>query len=484
LVAERPFHILQVSTADILGGAEKVAWDLFQIYRARGCSSWLAVGCKRSDDPDVLLVPNDDCRSRWAHICSATGNMLSPLARRVPGVWRLQNLLRWIGQPRRWLEIRRGYEDLNYPGTWRFFELTPERPDIVHCHNLHGGYFDLRAFPWMSARVPVFLTLHDAWLLSGHCAHSFDCERWKTGCGHCPDLTIYPAIRRDATAYNWRRKRDIFTRSRLYVATPSLWLMQKVEQSMLAPAVVEARVIPNGVDLSVFHPGDRRAVRAALGIPQDARVLLFVAIGIRRKLWKDYETMRDAVALVAERLPGQGVLFIALGEDAPAEQIGQAEVRFVPYQKDPEAVTHYYQAADVYVHAARADTFPNTVLEALACGTPVVATAVGGIPEQVKGLRISDLNGYGMDEATGLLVPPGDAEAMAMAIKWLLSDEVLRHHLGENAAKDARCQFDLERQVEAYLDWYREIAEHQNVERSTFRSANVQRGFYALSNPG
>jgi len=74
-------------------------------------------------------------------------------------------------------------------------------------------------------------------------------------------LIIYPAITRDATAYNWRWKREIYAKSRLYVATPSRWLMRKVEQSILASAIIEAKVIPNGVDLTVFHPGDRREAR-------------------------------------------------------------------------------------------------------------------------------------------------------------------------------------------------------------------------------
>ena len=292
----------------------------------------------------------------------------------------------------------------------RIPDITPEFPDVLHCHNLHGSYFDLRALPRLSHKLPVLLTLHDTWLLSGHCAYSFDCERWKTGCGRCPDLTIYPAIKRDATAYNWQRKREIYAKSQLYIATPSRWLMAKFEQSMLAPAVLEARIIPNGVDLSVFHPADKQTSREILAIPQEAKVLLFTANGIQRNPFKDYETLQDAVGLVAERLQGQRVLFLALGEAAPVRRIGEAEVRFVAYESDPKAVARYYQAADVYVHAARAETWGLTVTEAMACGTPVVATAVGGIPEQIE------------DGKTGFLVPAGDAVAMAARIEQVLKD--------------------------------------------------------------
>ena len=128
----------------------------------------------------------------------------------------------------------------------------------------------------------------------------------------------------------------------------------------------------------------------------------------------------------------QKVVFIALGEDASPERSGQAEVRFVPYKEDPGAVARYYQAADIYIHAARAEVWGLTITEALACGTPVVATAVGGIPEQVKGLEISgfdfpdsDLKRYGMDEATGVLVPPENGQAMGFGIELLLNDDSL-----------------------------------------------------------
>ncbi len=457
----RPLKILQISTTDIGGGAEKVAWNLFQAYRGRGHNSWLAVGTKRSDDADVMVICSNNRSTPWARLRRAVGEKADRLEGKAQG---LRHLVRLCKHPRREVETWLGIEDFNHPSTWQIIKTTPQEANIIHCHNLHGGYFDLRALPWLSHQALTILTLHDAWLMSGHCAHSFDCERWRIGCGQCPDLNIPPAINRDATAYNWRRKRDIYAHSRLYISTPCEWLMRKVEQSMLAPAVVDARVIPNGLDLSVFHRADKRAVRAALGIRQDTQVLLFMANRVRRNVWKDYQTMQTAIDLVAERVRQRDLLFIALGEEAPAERIGRAEVRFVPYEEDPETVARYYQAADLYLHPARIDTFPNAIVEALACGTPVVATAVGGIPEQVKGLKTVPgraktlkLNRYEISEATGILVPAGDAAEMAIGIERLIDDEALRRRIGENAARDARKRFDLQRQVDSYLDWYESL---------------------------
>ncbi len=457
-------RILQVSTADRAGGAERSAWNLFQAYRDRGHDSWLAVGRKYTDDLDVIAIPNQRRQSLWGRVCAELQELLTPFEEAVRGVWRIRRWLDAWATPRCELERRLGVEDFNYPGTRHLLTLPPHTPDIIHCHNLHGPYFDLRVLPRLSHDVPVILNLRDAWLLSGHCAHSLDCERWRIGCGHCPDLTLYPPIERDATAYNWRRKRDIFAKSRVYVTAPCQWLMRRVEQSILAPAVVKARVIPNGVDLSIFHPTDRQHARTAIGVPQDAKMLLFTANGIRQNIWKDYVTMRSAVAQVAERMTGQNLIFIALGEGGPPERIGRAEIRFVPYQKDRESVARYFQAADLYIHAARAEVCPLVILEALACGTPVVATAVGGIPEQVKGLDVSDfvlppsdLKRYGVDEASGMLVPRANGEAMGCAIELLLTDDALRRRLGGNAVLDATKRFDLQRQVGDFLDWYQEI---------------------------
>lgn len=444
-MAERPLCILQVSTADIQGGAEKVAWNLFAAYRRRGHPSWLAVGVKRSDDPDVVIIPNQEFRGRRYHFFR---NLSQRLERKQGGKQvetPLSRLAGLLAEPVRRLDYYRGVEDFSFPGTARLLKLTDKKPDILHAHNLHGAYFDLRKLPWLGRQAPVLLTLHDAWLLSGHCAHSLGCERWKVGCGSCPDLKIYPAIERDATAYNWRRKRDIFSHSRLSIATPSQWLMQKVEQSMLAPAVVDARVVPNGIDLNTFYPSDRQKARDKLGISQEAKVLLVTGIMLRENIWKDFQTLQEAVTRVSAGLKGQDLLLIVLGDDAPPTRFGQAEVRFIPFQDDIKEVARYYRAADIYVHAAREDTFPCSVLEALACGTPVVATAVGGIPEQV------------VDSCTGFLVPPRDAEGMTIRINQLLQDRDLSSSMQEQAAESVRKRFGLERQVDTYIDWYHDL---------------------------
>ena len=454
-----PLRILQVNTADLGGGADRVAWNLFHGCRHLGHDAHMAVGRKCSDDPRVLVIPNEASRPALTRGLRKLSRRLETACERVRGAYRLSRVVQWLAEPVRQLDISRGIEEFHAPGSHRLLNLTPHRPHLIHCHNLHRGYFDLNILPRLSRAVPVVLTLHDAWLLSGHCAHSFGCERWERGCGSCPDLSIYPSVQRDATNLNWRRKRFIFASSRLHVCTPCQWLMEKVRRSILAPAMVEARVIPNGIDLNIFKPAHKPPLRAELDIAPDARIVMFAAAGIRTNPWKDYETMRQAVSATAQKLTDRPLVFLAVGEAAPAQQMGAAQVRFVPFDPDPASVARYYQAADVYLHASRADTFPNAVLEALGCGLPVVATSVGGIPEQVDEGR------------TGFLVAPGDVAAMARRLVALLSDDTQRHRISGDAARTARDRFDGAVQVKQYGDWYGQIMGQPTPGRAVTRAA-------------
>jgi glycosyltransferase involved in cell wall biosynthesis len=441
-------NIVLVNSSDRGGGAEKIATEMLRHLVAQGRQAWLTVGRRQTIDERVVQLQNDVEPGGLAGLCSRLGARLQRASVNGSLSRRVANLIsNRVAEPMRSVRALLGHEDFDFPCTRSLLNVGPVSADLVHCHNLHGGYFDLRFLADLSHRLPVVLTMHDAWLLSGHCAHSFACDRWKAGCGQCPDLTIYPEIRRDATAYNWRRKRDIYAASRLYVATPSRWLMDKVEQSMLAPAIEQARVIPNGIDISLYCPGDRRTARQRLGLPMQAKIVMFAANGIRRNQFKDFETLRAALAKLGESALCDRVLCIALGEDSPSERYGAVEIRFIPYQTDEAVVVDYYRAADVYVHAARADTFPTTVLEAAACETPVIATAVGGIVEQIQ------------DEVTGFLVPPGDPDALARRMQQLLADDAGRESMGRRAAERAAQMFDVRRMVDDYVGWYSTIIE-------------------------
>jgi glycosyltransferase involved in cell wall biosynthesis len=427
-----PLRILQVSTSDLAGGAERSAKNLADAFRAMGHESWLAVGYKRGSDPNTFEIPNDASRNL---LVRATDHL-----RDVKGLRRIAAMGRKLAEPARTLRTERGVEDFDFPGTQKLLDLPPSNPDIVHVHNLHGGYFDLRVLPALSRRVPTILNLRDAWLMSGHCAFSLDCERWLTGCGDCPDLTLFPAVKRDATALNWQRKREILQNSRVYVTTASQWMMDRVNQSIVATAAIEKRVIPNGVDTRIFFPGDRAAARMRLGIEQDAKVLLVAANGLRNNVWKDYKTLRAALEISST----QSIIVIAVGETALTEQIGSIELRFVPFERDPTRLADYYRVANVYLHAARVESFGNVLLEARACGTPIVTTATGGIPEQVP-------------EGTGMLVPQGDAVAFAAAIDRLLHDRDLREQLAANGLRHVQENFTLQLQAQRFIEWYREI---------------------------
>ena len=393
--------ILQVNASDVAGGAEVVALSLHRAYRSRGLDAWLAVGLRRTADEGVLQLGAARSRRHRA-----------------------------LRDPRVLVDAVRGREDFRFPASHRVLDLPPRPPDVLHLHNLHGGYFDLRALPALTGRRPTVVTMHDEWLYTGHCAYTLDSDGWRRGCGSCPYLHTYPALRTDGTAANVRRKADLYAHSELHVVAPSAWLLERAQRSILAPAIASARVIPNGVDLELFAPGPP--------VDREEPLLVFAAQGARTNPYKDFATLRSALGRIAT--PASA---IALGEAGPEERLGAVTLRSEPFVSRTE-VAERLRGADLYVHATRADNHPLAVLEALASGVPVVAPRVGGIPEQLT-------------EDTGVLVEPGDAEALARAIDELLRDRGRRARMGEAAAADARARFGLDRQVEAHLELYGEL---------------------------
>lgn len=202
-----------------------------------------------------------------------------------------------------------------------------------------------------------------------------------------------------------------------------------------------ARVIPNGIDLSVFRPADgQAAARRRLDIPLDADILLYTG----HSPFKDVATVERAFEALDGR-PRRRLLFVQLGVDGPEAPLGGGARIRTGFLRDPAVVADYYRAADVFVHAALAEAFGKTATESMACGTPVIASALGGLVEQIE------------HERTGLLVPPFDPEAIVAGVERLLADGGLRACIGHRAAEQARSGFGLERQARDFLNWYNEI---------------------------
>lgn len=446
-------RILQLCTYERGGGAEKVALDLHHAYRALGHDARMLVRHSKQPTDGVYEADAYAHTAPWGKLAGKLDAWVAG-QRRFRGQYRVRDWLRRTAWPQRWIALMSGAEDVGYPYAGRLLDTSAPptaapgwgagwTPDVIHAHNLHGDYFDLRALAPLSRRIPVVWTLHDAWALTGHCAYFIDCGRWRSGCGSCPDLGRAPAIRRDRTAENWRLKREAYAQSRLAVATPSQWLMDQVEQSMLDPW--RRQVIPNGVDRSVYRPGDREEARAALGLPQEAFICMFIATSVSAgNIYKDISTVDRAVRLAREQATGSELLFVCVGA---AGESADPHVRYTGYLSDPARVALHYQAADVLLHAANAENYPCVVLEALACGTPVIATAVGGVAEQID------------DGESGFLVARGDGAAMAERLLSLKSNPLLRRRMAARAARHERSTFTIERQAGRYLEWFGELRE-------------------------
>jgi glycosyltransferase involved in cell wall biosynthesis len=369
----------------------------------------LCVGRKFSNDPDVIEIDN------------------SQRGRGVSG--RLKTELEW----------RLGLQYLDFPGSHRIPEAVGRPWDVTHAHNLHGDYFDLAALERLCKLAPTILTLHDMWLLTGHCAHSFSCERWRLGCGSCPDLTIYPAIRRDSTRANLRRKHRLLQDLRLSVASPAAWPLELVAESYLADK--PTRRMPNPVDTRVFRPGDKSEARTLLGLPFDRPIVLLPAWDAFASRFKGALMFEAGIRALADLRP----LGLSFGDDASRST---EDIWIVPLSFDESRVACYYRAADVVVVPSDAETLPLAIIEAFATARPVVATRIGGIPELVTHGR------------NGLLVDAGDVRGFAGALRLILESPELAAELVAAGLEEARSQHDLDRVADLWLEWYLELAEH------------------------
>jgi glycosyltransferase involved in cell wall biosynthesis len=316
--------------------------------------------------------------------------------------------------------------------------------DVLHVH-AHVNYL---ALPGMVRRKPVALTLHDMWPFTGHCAQSHDCERWKTGCGSCPHLSAPPAVRRDATAVEWRLKRSVYERAPLTVVAPSQWMTTLAGQGLLAPFPVHH--IPHGVDTDVYRPLDPQHCRSLLGIPRDRKVLMWLATRVDPSHDDARGKGAEVVLACLQRLPeairrhafllvvGKGSEWMAQAAGVPSLSLG--------FVTSDHLKAIAYSAAHLVLFPSRAETFGLVPLESLACGTPVVAMRVGGVPEVVR---------HGV---TGYLAAAEDVTAFSANVARLLHDDARRKEMGRRCREIAVAEYPLDLCVERHVELYRAMA--------------------------
>lgn len=368
-------RILQINTRYYNGGSTgRIVYDLKQVMETYGIESYAAFGFgyepKEEEKATVYRIESDSelfISKLWT---KATGHHGFNNKRET------QRLLKWI---------------------------DGVKPDIIHMHNIHNHYVNVRMLLGYIAErnIPCVLTMHDCWTFTGHCAY-FDysgCEKWKTGCNHCPSLGDYPKTFApiDPSPWNYHKKKELFTPLNITFVSPSQWLCNLQRQSFLKEK--SCVVINNGVDTSVFRPVESN-VREAYGIG-DRKMIFAVAAGLVKRKGKN-------VLLKLPELLNEDEVLVLVGLSKGQEKMlpKTSKIIGIHRTKTSDELVGLYSAADVFINPTLEDNFPTVNLEALACGTPVVTFNTGGSVESV-------------DDNTGNVIEQGDMTGLLAAIRYI-----------------------------------------------------------------
>lgn len=280
----------------------------------------------------------------------------------------------------------------------------------------------------INARSRVVVTLHDCELFTGGCPYPLGCTKVDADCNEpCPRVFPDSASLRKAKLDQMRRLDPV-------LVAPSRWLARLAKTHLLRPVTV----IPNGIPWPKRAPSKLEA-RQRIGIHPSARVVMFAAHGGMDAAYKSGDVWQDLWIALKGRMPG--LACFAVGGDKE-ERIG--DLILWPHV-ERERLSLLMAAADVLLYPTRADNHSLVVLEAMSNALPVVAYAVGGVPEQVS------------DQATGLLVPPGKQDAFVDAAHRLLRDSVLIRQMGLDAFASGAKRFTDKRMVVDYVNLYKRL---------------------------
>lgn len=284
--------------------------------------------------------------------------------------------------------------------------------DIIHLHWVNHGFLTPKFLAQLDELdKPIVWTFHDSNAFTGGCHVRYSCENFHQQCGNCPVLRFEG--KDDISHKNWLRKQKAYTELNFHVVAPSRWMAASVKQSSLL-GLRKTSVIPNTIEIDVFKPYVKAEAKKILKIPADHFVLMSGFMPSKNDKHKGAQYLINALNELASRpeIPNEKIELVIFGnKDEKNMPSFPFKTTFLGTINKDEHLAKCYAAADAFITPSLEDNLPNTVMESLACATPVIAFTTGGIPDMVKHLE----NGY--------LAKYKDATDLADGIEWLFLNE-------------------------------------------------------------
>jgi len=429
--SDNQIKVVHLCTQDF-GGAGNAAYRLHKGLQAIGVDSIMLVLNKRSGDSSVKVLPNNYSKEMT--------NCLDVSAYNSP-VWN-QQAVRWqklmLEYPRRPAGLEVFTDAVSDVRLDRVQEI--QEADIINLHWVAGG------MDWPNASLaiggkPIVWTLHDMNSFTGGCHYAGDCKKYIEACMACPQLGSN--VDDDLSHQVWTQKYDAYKSLNINIVTPSRWLGGCASDSELFSRF-PVNVIPYGFPIDIFKPHPKAEIRKALNIPESAKVILFGAESVvnTRKGFiyllealnrHSLKSIQDSVILTFGSLPES----VKITSRYPVYNLGRIA--------DENQLALAYSTADVFVIPSLEDNLPNTVVEAMACGVPVVGFDIGGIPDMID------------HKKTGFLVKPKDIAGLIEGVEWVISSSDSGKNISERCREKVEKEYALEVQAKSYYELYKGI---------------------------
>ena len=315
--------------------------------------------------------------------------------------------------------------------------------DVIHLHWINAGFLSLKSLKELfHLGKPVVWTFHDMWPFTGGCHYALDCKEYTRECGQCPYLK--KPGKGDLSHRIWRKKEQLFRNSKVTVITPSSWLKECVRASSLLHHW-EVVTIHNPIDHERFKPVEREEACRNLGLDPSKKYILFGAATMKNVL-KGFNYFLEAVGTIAgEPDTVEDVEILLFGKTGgDVAQSFPLKARNIAFVQSIQTIVELYSVAHLFVIPSLQDNLPNTIIESMLCGTPVVGFRTGGIPEMIE----HRVNGY--------LAKCKSSTDLAKGMRWVLSSDSYEK-LSAETRNIALKRFSKDRSVEMHLDLYRNI---------------------------